>query len=187
LIKERERNLSSNSEQILKVLKPEFRFHTESDDSFEIYLNLKLIFMKHHALVTVTTFMFLALAAYGQKVNEDKLPAETKEAFKQKYPGTLGKWEKENGNYEVNFKKDGKTMSAVIDSKGAFLETETGISVTELPAGIESYIKSHYKGAAIKEAARIVKANGETVYEADVNKKDVLFDANGKFIKEAND
>jgi len=78
-------------------------------------------------------------------------------------------------------------MSTVIDEKGTILETETDIAVSSLPAGIESYIKTHYKGAVIKVAARIVKANGDTIYEAEVNKKDVLFDVNGKFIKEAKD
>ena len=142
--------------------------------------------MKKYFL-NILALIFLSLAASAQKINEDKLPAATKEAFSQKYPDILGKWEKENGNYEVNFKKEGTTMSAVIDAKGAILETETAISIKELPAGVESYIKSHYKGAAIKEAALIVKASGETMYEAEVNKKDILFDVNGKFIKEAND
>jgi hypothetical protein len=32
-----------------------------------------------------------------------------------------------------------------------------------------------------------VKANGEVNYEAEVPHKDVIFDANGKFIKEAKD
>ena len=142
--------------------------------------------MRRIFLIVFIVVAFCA-AVSAQKVNQAKVPAAAKQAFTHQYPGIAGKWEKENDNYEVNFKKDGKAMSVVLDEKGATLETETGIAVKELPAGVESYIKTHYKGAAIKEAARIVKANGETIYEAEVNKTDVLFDTNGKFIKEAKD
>jgi uncharacterized membrane protein YkoI len=122
-------------------------------------------------------------AVSAQKTGVEKIPAATMEAFMQKFPGVAGKWEKEYDNYEVNFRKDGKSMSAVIDGKGTILETETDIAVTLLPAGVKSYIKAHYKKAAIKEAAQIVKANGEIIYEVDVNKNDVLFDADGRLIK----
>ena len=142
--------------------------------------------MKKNLLVVFNLAVF-CITACAQKMDESKIPVAAKQAFVQKYPGLTGKWEKENGNYEVNFKKDGKTMSAVIDAKGSILETETDIAIQELPAAVGPYIKMHYKGAAIKEAARIEKPNGEINYEAEVNKKDVLFDTNGKFIKEAKD
>jgi hypothetical protein len=59
--------------------------------------------------------------------------------------------------------------------------------VAALPANVVAYVKAHYKGAAIKEGAKITKADGTINYEAEVNKMDVVFDANGKFIKEAKD
>ena len=77
-------------------------------------------------------------------------------------------------------------MSAVIDKNGTIVETETDIPVTDLPNS-QDYIKKNYPGTKIEEAARIVKANGEVNYEAEVHHKDVIFDANGKFIKEAKD
>jgi uncharacterized membrane protein YkoI len=138
-------------------------------------------------LLGIFIVITFSTSACAQKLEESKVAAAAKQAFQKKFPGIAGKWEKENGNYEVNFKKDNKTMSAVIDAKGSILETETDIAVKDLPTGVEAYIKTHYKGTAITEAAQIVKANGEIVYEAEVNKKDVLFDANGKFIKEAKD
>lgn len=123
----------------------------------------------------------------AQIVKESKVPAAAKAAFNKQYPNTAAQWEKEKDKFEVNFKKDGKAMSAVIDKQGAIVETETDISVTELPDNVQSYLKSHYPGAKVKEAARIVKAGGEVNYEGEVNGKDVIFDADGKFIKEAKD
>lgn len=77
----------------------------------------------------------------------------------------------------------GKETSAVYDEKGTLTEMEEEIKVSALSPSISAYVKEHYKGGVIKEAAKITKGS-ETIYEAEVNKKDLIFDANGKFIKE---
>jgi hypothetical protein len=137
--------------------------------------------------IMITTTALIALSACGQKLKESQVPAATRAAFAKQYPGIKGSWEKENGNYEANFKQAGKTMSAVIEKNGTIVETETAIPVSDLPQSASAYIKEHYKGAKIQEAAKIVKAGGEVNYEAEINHKDVVFDAKGKFIKEAKD
>lgn len=123
----------------------------------------------------------------AQKLQETQVPAAAKTAFQKQYPNTKASWESEKGNYEVNFKRDGKTMSSVIAKNGAILETETDIAASELPSTVQTYVKDHYKGARIKGAAEIVKADGERNYEAEVGGKDVLFNAKGNFLKEAKD
>ncbi len=132
----------------------------------------------------------LALSMFtvnAQKLDVAKVPSAVKTSFEKKYPGVAAKWEKENGNYEVNFKQEGTTMSVLIDPKGTIVETETDIKITELPVAVLSYIKEHYKGKTIKEGAKITKADGTVNYEAEVAGTDVIFDANGKFIREAKD
>ena len=126
----------------------------------------------------------ISFAACAQKLDASKIPAAAKASFAKQYPGVTPKWEKENGNYEVNFKQDGKTMSVLMDEKGAIAETEVDIKVSELPATVLAYVKEHYKGKTIKEGAKITKADGKVNYEAEVDGKDVIFDANGKFLKE---
>ena len=75
-------------------------------------------------------------------------------------------------------------MSCVIDHSGTILETETDIPVSELPTEAVLYLKTHYKGHKVKEASKIVKQNGEVNYEAMVKDRDVMFDVNGKYLKE---
>lgn len=116
-----------------------------------------------------------------------KVPSAAEAAFKKSYPtATKAKWGKEGADFEVNFMNGKKEMAAVYSSSGELKETEVEIEPNELPAGVAAYVKEHYK-TGIKEAAKITKANGEVNYEAEVNKKDVIFDKNGKFIKEAKD
>lgn len=140
--------------------------------------------MKRLFFIVLATGL-IGLSACGQKLKESQVPAAAKAAFQKQYPNVTATWEKEGGNYEVNFKEEGKTMSSIIDKSGTILETETDMAIKDLPQTVQDYLKDHYKGAKIKEAAKIVKSNGEVNYEALVNGKDVMFDSNGKFLKTA--
>ena len=138
-------------------------------------------------LLIMIVVAVIALSAFSQKLNESQVPAAVKTAFERKYPSVKASWDKEDANYEANFKHDGKAMSAVIDKNGTVVEAETDIPVTDLPKAVQDYMKKNYPGVKIEEAARIVKANGDVNYEAEVHHKDVIFDAKGKYIKEAKD
>lgn len=138
-------------------------------------------------LMMMVISVSVAFVACGQKIDASKVPAAVKAGFAKEYPGISPKWEKENGNYEVNFKQNGNSMSLLIQPNGSIIETETDIRVDELPATVLAYVKEHYPGKNIKEAAKITRADRSVNYEAEVNHKDVIFDANGKFIKEAKD
>lgn len=116
-------------------------------------------------------------------------PAAVKTSFEKAFPGASKvKWGKEGTDeFEAEFVKGGKEYSAVFDSKGTLKETEEEIKPDALPAAATAYLAQHYKGTAVKEAAKITTPAGVVTYEAEVNKKDLLFDASGKFIKAASD
>ena len=125
----------------------------------------------------------VTLAACSQSIKESQVPANVKMTFQKEFPNVAAKWEKEKENYEVNFKKVGKTMSAVITKAGVLMETETDIAVSALPAAAHDYLKMHFKGVKVKEAAKITNEKGEITFEAEVSGKDVIFDSNGNFLK----
>lgn len=137
------------------------------------------------------TMMVLIVTSFtvvnAQKLDAAKVPIVVKAAFAKQYPGITTKWEKEDGQYEASFKQHGNSSSTTYKANGTFIESEIDIKVTELPASVLSYIKEHYKGKTIKEAAKITKADGTVNYEAEVNGKDVIFDAKGNFLKEMRD
>ncbi len=124
----------------------------------------------------------------AQALNSAKVPAAVKESFTKQFPEIKNvKWELENGQYEASFKRDNHDESAMFNKSGTFTESEVDIKVSELPSAVTPYIKEHYKGIPVKEASKITKANGEVNYEAAIKGKDVIFDSNGKFIKEIKD
>ena len=140
--------------------------------------------MKQLLLVTAGIFA-LSLIGCSQRVNEKDLPEPVKTSFSKAYdkPGKV-KWEKENKNeYEASFVLNGKEISVLYSHDGILQETETEITVAELPAAVTDYITKNYKNAKISEAAKIIKKDGSMVFEAEVNKKDLLFDASGNFLK----
>jgi hypothetical protein len=147
-----------------------------------LHSKLKDIIMKK-LLVVLFVSGAVSLTASAQKLDASKVPSSVKESFAKQFPGAAGKWEMEKGNYEAGFKYQGNTMSALFDTNGTMTESEIAIKKSELPATVNAYINKHYSGAKIKEAAKITKADGEMNYEAEVNGKDLLFDANGNFLK----
>jgi hypothetical protein len=144
--------------------------------------------MKRLAL-SVCIIALAASSVFSQaKPKQAAVPAAAKTAFEKAFPGASKiKWGKEKTDYEVNFVQKGQEMAAVYDAGGNLKETEVDIKQSALPQPVLDYIKQHYKGAPVKEAAKITKAGGEVNYEAEVNKKDVIFDATGKFLREEKD
>lgn len=136
----------------------------------------------------IICLMIACQQVFAQKIDASKVPASVKSAFSKNFPKITDiKWEKENGNYEANFSDNGKKMSATFDEKGTWLETESKIEISELPSGVAAYVEKNYKGQKIKGAAKLNMPGGATNYEAEVKGKDLIFDANGKFIKETKD
>jgi hypothetical protein len=137
-------------------------------------------------LFAVSTATF-AQKEKGEKEGKEKItvPAAVKSALAKKYPeATKVSWEKEKGNYEANWGgRSGEDNSVQFTPAGNFIEIVKAIPVSELPAPVLAYVKEHYKGTKITEAGRVTDAKGKISYEAEVNRKDIIFDEKGNFVK----
>ena len=145
------------------------------------------------ALMIALSFAASAQTTQKTKQKEEKeqksavhVPVAVSSALMKKYPAaTKVTWEDEDGNYEANWGgKDGEANSVLLTPTGEFVEIVEAIPVNELPAATLQYIKAHYKSAKIKEAGKVTDKHGKTSYEVEVNRKDVIFDHQGNFVKE---
>ncbi len=134
--------------------------------------------------------LFLLATITGATVNAQDLkssnvPGSVKSALLKKYPeAKKASWEKEKSNYEANWGgKSGEDNSVQFTPSGKFIEIVKAISASELPKPVTEYVKQHYKGTKITEAGKVTDAKGKISYEAEVNRKDVIFDENGNFVK----
>ncbi len=134
--------------------------------------------------VTMVVMLFATLT-FAQKMQEKNVPANVKSTFKKKYPtATAVKWDKQGEKYEASFDLNNTDNSVLMDAQGNIIETEVEIELTQLPKGILDYVKTHYGGKQAKEGAKITDAKGIVTYEVEIKEMDLIFDNNGKFIKE---
>ena len=142
--------------------------------------------MKKLALMTVAAM--ITSLTFAQKIQEKDVPAPVKATFKKQYPSIKEvKWDKEGEKFEASFDLNKVDNSVLFDAQGNILETEVEIELSQLPKGILEYVATNYKGQKVKEAAKITDAKGTVTYEAEIKGLDLLFDSNGKFIKETKD
>jgi hypothetical protein len=143
--------------------------------------------MKYIFLALLTTVL-ISHSALAQKIAAGKVPAAVHSAFKKMFPDAAKtSWEIENTKeFEAGFKLKGKELSANFDNTGKWLETETEIKISALPASVSNAIKKDFAGFNIKEASKIESAKNGNCYEAEIEKGkdsfDVLFTHDGKFL-----
>jgi hypothetical protein len=133
------------------------------------------------AAITIST------VGCAQSKENKEVPKVVTEAFAKQYPNTKVDWDIEEDGFEAEFKINGKDASADYDKMGNMLATEIEISESELPAEVLSYIEKNYPKSKIKESAKITDSKNVVTYEAEIKiegkNSDLLFDANGSFLK----
>lgn len=143
--------------------------------------------MKNLFLAIAIALSVTMVAQSEKKSKKVNVPATVTEMFKKEFPNKKAKWGMEDGDYEAEFKINGSDASAVYNSEGHRKALEIGIKTAELPASGIEYLKMNYPNNKIRESAKITDDKNVVTYEAEIRKDgkshDVLFDAQGKFIK----
>lgn len=139
--------------------------------------------MKTNKLFIAALFGIAALGFQSCRGQEVNVPTKVKTAIKKAYPQVKHfTWEKENGNFEGNWKVSGKDHSALFTPNGKFVGSETEINPSKLPAAAKEYAAKLNQGK-IQEASLNKDARGKITYEADIEDGTLLFDASGQFLK----
>jgi hypothetical protein len=142
--------------------------------------------MKHVIFFSVS--LLTLSCSNAQKRTNGEVPQSVKDAFAAKYPtAKVEKWDKEAAGYEASFVMNKIEMSANFSNEGVFEEVEEEINASSLPKVITEYCTKNYPGHKLSEAAKITDVAGKVTYEAEMAKGkehfDVIFDANGGFVK----
>lgn len=130
--------------------------------------------------ICLFSVVVLLTTACAQKTADSKTPEAVRTAFAKLNPNTTKvKWEKEEANYEANFRIGTAEQSMIFAADGTLLESEAEIAINELPLKTQEYLAQNYKGSKIKEAAKLTDAKGKVSFEAEIKGKDLIFDENG--------
>ena len=119
------------------------------------------------------------------------VPAVVVNAFQQQFPKARQvEWERErDGNFEVEFNVGltGRDQKVLISPDGSVLVHEEELSSSSLPDTIKNQLKTEFDGYRVDDVKKFNRA-GKITYEVDLDSRtgdlEVLFDANGKILKE---
>ena len=146
-------------------------------------------------IIIVSMIWSLSISAIAQKTEKEErnekqpeVPASVETAFAKDYPNVKNvTWGAEGKDFEAEFKLNGVDCSANYDKTGKRTEVEITIKSNELPKAALDYIGKNYNAYKLIEAAKIADDKNVVSYEAEVGlngkSTDLVFDANGKFLK----
>ena len=135
-------------------------------------------------LILLAAIAGLFTQSHAQQMKCKHVPAAAKAAFHKDHPDVKDiDWSKDGVNFEAGYEDSKIEMSATYSPEGKLIETEMGIPAASLPKAVMEYIKMHYKEDEVKEASKITSASGVVTYEAELKGLDLIFDADGKFLK----
>lgn len=136
--------------------------------------------------VAFSLFLLIGISCQDRTKNREA-PEKIKEAFLKIHPNaTITKWNDEPPMWEIKY-KDGDEEGAVsLDQSGKVTETELVIKENHLsnPKMIQEYIKVNYPGEAPNHFEKVAKPDGTITYEIQITGKELVFDNNGKFLRE---
>ena len=118
-----------------------------------------------------------------------KVTEAAKKAFAAKFPNATNvKWGKENAKeLEAEFKLNNTNLSANFGLDGRWVETETTINASDLPAAVTNAINTKYPGNSITRAEKLEKPGGKVLYETVIKvggkKKEIEINPDGSFVK----
>ena len=142
--------------------------------------------MKKSIILSIMSLLILG-NSFAQKAKKLEVPVAVKTALANKYPASSSAkitWETEKGHYEANCGgKSGEDNSVQFTPAGEFIEIVKAMPSSQLPKPVLAYINEHYKGAKISEAATVTDAKDKLTYEVEINRKEIIFDEKGNFIK----
>lgn len=142
--------------------------------------------MKIRIYSTLLTIALFSLPACSSSQTE--VPESVQKAFEQKYPGEDDPdWQIDaNGNFESNFKIDGKSLRADFHPDGYWIETESSMEEKELPKAVRERLERDFKEEEITEVGEVNHYQKGRFYDIEFKQKgknkDVEFREDGSII-----
>jgi hypothetical protein len=133
------------------------------------------------------TLASITLLSFSCSEKSMEVPREVTATFQQKYPSAESiEWEMEDGDYEAEFKIGGQEMSANFTKAGKWLESETEMKVSDLPAAVVASITTNFPGAKVTEAEKLDLPDASSAYEVKLEggqEIEAVFSASGELLK----
>ena len=140
-------------------------------------------------LILFAALIIFGCASNAQKIKQENVPAPVAQAFNKMFPNIISsKWELEEGNYEVSFKKNNEKTEVVFSNDGKYLQTEKELaSVNDLSTEVIASLKKDFSGYKFEDAEKIETADGKVMYELEAEQGEteyeLVYDSKGTLQK----
>lgn len=132
----------------------------------------------------------LLIGACNQSQKSRQVPTNILEAFVKLHPkATILKWNDEPPIWEAKYKDGEEKGAASFNDKAEIVETELVIDQSQLPnsSTIPNYINARYTNEKIRGCEKVIKQDGSITYEIQITGKEIIFNADGKYLSEEMD
>lgn len=93
--------------------------------------------------------------------NGTNVPEQVRSAFAKEFPNTENvHWEQRNDNFVATFQSEEGLKKVFYQASGAWLETRTRLSLSELPKEVYQFINSNYHDADVTFAGKVERPDG---------------------------
>ena len=162
--------------------------HSYVKNEIVIVTECKLCFI----MKKIFLFLLFSSSVFFAVAQIRKIPADVTDAFAARYPHAIRvEWRDKLQYFEATFQLNGSTISADFSGKGDWEGSERILIFDELPDGVkDGFEKSKYTEWKKKSACEIQELGKPLMYriniqKSGIQKKNLYFDINGKFLKEA--
>ena len=122
-----------------------------------------------------------------QQLKDKDVPQAVRDALDKQYDNaTMVEWKLKDGKYVAHFNQDAKKYMVELSQSGEVLAKGEKIDKADLPAPVAEAIKTAYASEKTDNIYKIER-DGQVQYAVKVEgnpKKKVIYDANGKVLKE---
>ncbi len=139
--------------------------------------------MKYFAILLTVLFLFSCSAKEASdnksvenilnSENTDGIPQSSVDFVKSEFPKAEDtEWEKEENDYEAEFKISGVEYSVEFDKDGKWLATEKEINAEDVPESVMNVLKEKYPDHKVEEVEYIITAEKTNLYEFELESGD---------------
>ena len=147
---------------------------------------MKHLFLALMLVVAATLQVHAQDDVKKDKTDSKDVPEAVRSAFDAKFDNAMMvDWKMKDGKYKASFTQGLKKRMAEFSTSGELISESEKIGKDELPTPVSDALKTNYSNSNIDEIYRVQKGSDtHFMVKMDNPKKKVIYDAQGKLIKE---
>ncbi len=128
--------------------------------------------------------LFFVVSTQAQRLEIREVPEAVMIAFRKANPGVGNpQWRKDKENYQAKCMVNKTPRTFTYTKSGTPVVKDAKAAMEALPGAVREYLDKNHHGTVVDKVLRIINPKGTVIYAVEINGSDLIFDANGKYLK----